>query len=149
MINISELHYNSKKSVNSLIVGNLKDDGWAVYKSLNIRKYCRSEFLWSEMDDLINGQNGLQSKWSVVQGTNLKGRCILTISEVEMIEKHMNKVLSISTYFRLIREQHISTISGFEKSTFTSMSIIINRGRVIEQSPHSDFEWTNNNNKKK
>ena len=149
VINISELHYNSKKSVNSLIVGNLKDDGWAVYKSLNIRKYCRSEFLWSEMDDLINGQNGLQSKWSVVQGTNLKGRCILTISEVEMIEKHMNKVLSISTYFRLIREQHISTISGFEKSTFTSMSIIINRGRVIEQSPHSDFEWTNNNNKKK
>ena len=142
-INVAELFMNSKKSSTSLIYGNLKDDGWAIYKSLDIRKYNKSQLLWSEMDDLINGHSGLSSKWSVVQGTKLKGRCTLSLSDVDIIEKHKHKIESISSYFQLILEEHISKVAGFSNSEFSSMLIIINRGCVIEQNAHSDVEWKN------
>ena len=141
IIDIQNEFVNQKKSSahDGYVCGNLEELGWVVYKGVDVRHATNMISIKSDLEDLIYSR-GLPSQWTAIQGSwTTTGRVQLNLMDTNLIEKHMEKIKSISFLFDVIKDEVVRRIEGFTNAEMTSKHILLNKGNVKEQTVHSDY----------
>ena len=129
------------------IVGNLEQDGWAVFEGVDIcNEVDRFKNLREDISDMIhlcpNQWNNLQNG----TGTNC-GRMQRKMTEHHLIGSNGKKegLKSTVEYYKVILQERLKKIYGFDNCEYTGMSLLYNKNQIKEQRPHKDYEPTHYN----
>ena len=88
------------------------------------------------------------SKWKNIQdGTGANcGRMQRKMTEHHLIATNCDDGLkSTAEYYKVIHQERLIKIPGFENCKYTGMSLLYNKNEIQEQRPHKDYEPTHYN----
>ena len=129
------------------IVGNLEEDGWAVFEGVDIcNDVDKFKNLREDVSDMIHL---CPKQWNNLQngtGTNC-GRMQRKMTEHHLIGSNGKKdgLKSTVEYYKVILQERLKKIYGFDNCDYTGMSLLYNKNQIKEQRPHKDYEPTHYN----
>ena len=78
--------------------------------------------------------------WNAIHGSLENGRLQLKLSSnLDLIRLPRNEYKHVTQYLKDVETQVLRSVKGFERAIFTYSSLLINKGRIKEQAPHSDY----------
>ena len=144
------VRFQSKKKslVNSLepIAGDLMKYGWAVYEGINTRYINIIGNLFKDCRNIMH-KTVTHMAWNQLQRpTPIKSRRDQFLISMAYLNADPNKLGflgSIVSFYKKLLTERLQKIKGFDNSELTEGHLLRNRGDLVEQIPHRDFEAVN------
>ena len=137
----------SKENFLQPIIGNLKEDGWAIYPGINTFDINVVGNLFQDCREIIN-KPPRNMRWEQIQSPKpkLAGRYKFKIARSYFHEDDFiikTCLNSIVSFYKKLLHEYIKKIEGFDQSLISEAHLFRNVGKVTEQLPHRDYTFLN------